>query len=187
TVTANGEAAGDTATATFTGLTTYVYALPTDYAPGQTANLYAGGFTPGETVDFQITNLTTGTVYAPWSVADGSSTDLDAATNGNIQTGWLVPSDALGCTLQVTATGETSGLTVVNSFTDAPATKVGAVAVLHQNPLPVNAGSTAAFDLTITRKDQKNAGGNLTVDISVTNLPAGATYTGPTQEILGSK
>src|SRR6516164_3612287 len=45
TVTATGEAAGDSTTATFTGLTTYVYALPTDYAPGQTANLNAGGFT----------------------------------------------------------------------------------------------------------------------------------------------
>jgi hypothetical protein len=37
---------------------------PTDYAPGQTANILAGGFVLGETVDFQVTNLTNGHVYS---------------------------------------------------------------------------------------------------------------------------
>src|SRR5438105_4484911 len=53
TVTAAGELSLASAQTTFTGLTTWVYSLPTDYAPGQTANVYAGGFTVGENVDFQ--------------------------------------------------------------------------------------------------------------------------------------
>src|SRR5205823_1012787 len=75
----------------------------------------------GESVLFQITNVTTGNVYTPpWSVVDGSADDLDGATDGHIQTGWLVPQDALNTTLQVNAMGETSGLTAENTFTDAP-------------------------------------------------------------------
>ncbi len=38
------DSSGDTAQATFNGLTTWVYTLPTDYSPGQTANIFAGGF-----------------------------------------------------------------------------------------------------------------------------------------------
>src|SRR5436309_12989763 len=36
-----------------------------DYHPGTIATMTAGGFKPGETVDFQVVNVTRGHVYAP--------------------------------------------------------------------------------------------------------------------------
>ncbi len=118
--TANGLFAISSAQASFTGLTTWVYAQPTDYTPGETANLFAGGFQSGESVQFQVSNLTNDYVYTPpWSVVDGSVDDLDGATDGHIQTGWLVPEDALNTTLHVSAKGELSLLTAENTFTDS--------------------------------------------------------------------
>src|SRR5205085_2594375 len=64
-------------------------------------------------------NLTNGNQYLPpWSVTDGGAGDLDGAADGHIYTTWQVPQDAANSTLQVTATGETSGLTARNTFTD---------------------------------------------------------------------
>jgi hypothetical protein len=143
TATATGETSGSSAQASFSGLTTWVYALPHDYTPGQTANLYAGGFNIGETVDFQINNLTNGNVYTPWSVTDGSANDLDGATDGHIQTGWLVPDDAAGSRLQVTATGETSGLTAANTFTDGPSAPI----VTPPANQTADEGTPQSFDL----------------------------------------
>src|SRR5947209_3624310 len=78
TVTAAGASSCSSAQGTFTGLITWTYALPTDYVPGQTANVFAGGFQPGEAVPFQLSNLTNGNVYSPpWSVVDGGPDDLD--------------------------------------------------------------------------------------------------------------
>src|SRR2546430_17704797 len=55
----------------------------------------------------------------PWSVTDGGAGDLDGVADGNIQTTWLVPADALNSTLQLSAAGQTSALTAQNTFTDA--------------------------------------------------------------------
>jgi hypothetical protein len=101
------------------GAVPWVDVQPHDVAPGQFANILAGGFQVGETVDFQIKNLTNGNLYAPFSVTDGGASDLDGVANGNIQTVWQVPADALASQLQITATGEASGLTAQNWFTDA--------------------------------------------------------------------
>src|SRR5262249_10551100 len=65
--------------------------------------------------------------------------------------------------------------------------KVGAVAMLHQSPLPVTPGYSATYQLTITRGDQANSGGNLAVDLALSGLPSGATYLGPSQVVLTSK
>ena len=54
---------------------TWVDVRPKDVAPGQVATILAGGFQVGETVDFEIKNLTTGHDYAPFSVTDGGATD----------------------------------------------------------------------------------------------------------------
>jgi hypothetical protein len=88
-LTATGETSAATAQTSFAGLTTWVQALPTDYSPGQTANITAGGFSVGETVDFHITNISNCHVYPGWSITDGSSSDGDGATDGHIQTGWF--------------------------------------------------------------------------------------------------
>ncbi len=67
-VTAAGESSGASASASFTAPTTWVETIPTDFSPGQTASVFAGGFQGDETVDFQVTNETDGNVYPGWSV-----------------------------------------------------------------------------------------------------------------------
>ena len=163
-VTATGETSASSAQATFAGLTTWVYTLPTDYHPGQTANVFAGGFQVGEAVDFQITNLTDGNVYSPWSVTDGSSSDLDGATDGHIQTGWVVPQDALNSTLEVTATGEASGLTAQNTFTDAAAVDTDI------SPNFAAAGTSTTFSVLVENTTTDTTAPYKTIQVTV---PAG--------------
>src|SRR5205823_5651357 len=99
-VMASGESSHSTAQASFTGLTTWVMTNPTDYPPGQTAHIFAGGFQPGEAVRFQVSNQTNGNVYTPsWAVTDGGPDDLDGVADGHITTGWTVVSDAANSTL----------------------------------------------------------------------------------------
>jgi hypothetical protein len=104
---------------------TFIYTVawadvrPKDLAPGEVATILAGGFQVGETVDVQIKNLTNGHVYGPFSVVDGGAADLDGVADGNIQTSWTVPADALASKLQVTVTGESSGLSADAAFADA--------------------------------------------------------------------
>src|SRR5207249_2694912 len=70
----------------------------------------------------------------PWQVLDGDTSfatpfkddsgtwhyaDLDGHVDGNIQTTWYVESQYAGASLELTATGQTSGLTAQTTFTDA--------------------------------------------------------------------
>jgi VCBS repeat-containing protein len=162
-LTATGETSGEVAQASFGGLTTWVEALPTDYAPGQTANILAGGFQVGEAVDFQVTNLTNGHVYSGWSVTDGSAGDGDGATDGHIQTGWLVPGDAANSLLQLTATGETSALTAQNTFTDT--TSFVALVVGSQSGTPT-AGTAGTATYNVSVGFSSNGSGSDTVTLS---------------------
>src|SRR5258706_13388156 len=95
-----------------------------DYAPGSTAIITGTGFQAGETVTLQVLHYptccddATDPSHLPWTVvADGS---------GNVNSTWLVPGDAdeLGATLQLTAVGQTSGLTASKVFTDATQTQI---------------------------------------------------------------
>jgi hypothetical protein len=92
-----------------------------DYPPGSTVQISGSGFQPGETVQLQVVNLTnpsdTGAEHDPWQVT--------ADASRNFQTTWFVTSDEAGATLQLTATGLTSGLTAQTTFTDATKTWVG--------------------------------------------------------------
>src|SRR5438874_1123123 len=89
-----------------------------DYAPGSTAYITGSGFLAGETVQLQVLHTTTpnddatSPAHQPWQVT--------ADANGNFQTTWLVPpdEDELGATLEVTATGQFSGLKAQTRFTD---------------------------------------------------------------------
>src|SRR5207237_1035559 len=129
TTTATGATSGSASTS-FNGLTTWVLVNPNDYVPGQDAQIYSGGFRPGETVDFAVSNLTNGNSYTPpWSVTDGGQGDLDGVADGHIHTTWNVVQDALNSRLKVTAIGETSGLTAQNTFTDANSPNTTNVAV----------------------------------------------------------
>ncbi|HZP83921.1 MAG TPA: Ig-like domain-containing protein, partial [Chthonomonadaceae bacterium] len=87
-----------------------------DYAPGDTVYITGSGFQPGETVTLQVVH-TDGTVeggagHDPWNVtADG---------DGNIASTWYVdPDDSLGSTLQLTATGASSGCVATATLTDS--------------------------------------------------------------------
>src|SRR2546425_7376013 len=86
-----------------------------DYPPFSYVDITGTGFMPGETVINQIVQIAgpnPGTTYDPWEVV--------ADTNGNYVTTWLVFSDDLiGATLQLTATGEWSGLSAQTKFSDA--------------------------------------------------------------------
>ena len=92
-----------------------------DYLPGNTVQISGSGFTPGETVQLQVLNLTdpddNGPEHQPWQVA--------ADANGNVATTWYVTPDELGMTLQLTATGLTSGLMAQATFTDGSDTWIG--------------------------------------------------------------
>jgi hypothetical protein len=96
-----------------------------DYAPGSTAYFKAEGFLPGETLQFQVLHIdgtaNTGADNQPWLVTDGGVGDLDGMVNGSVSTSWFVGSDNIGSTLEVIATGLTSGLTTEATFTDSNA------------------------------------------------------------------
>src|SRR5947207_3510418 len=82
-----------------------------DYPPGSTVYITGSGFAAGETVQCQVLHSPTGgddatsPAHQPWT------TTADDA--GNISTTWGVPldEDELNATLQLTTTGQTSGLT----------------------------------------------------------------------------
>ena len=86
-----------------------------DYPPFSYVDITGTGFQPGEKIInwiLQIAGPNPGTSYDPWEVV--------ADTNGNYVTTWLVFSDDLvGATLQLTATGESSGLFAQTRFSDS--------------------------------------------------------------------
>src|SRR5438552_3757099 len=89
-----------------------------DYPPGGTVYITGAGFAPGETVTNQVLHIpdigdnNTSPAHQPWTVT--------ADADGNFSTTWDVPfdEDELGATLQLTATGQTSGVTAQTTFTD---------------------------------------------------------------------
>ena len=89
-----------------------------DYPPGSTATINGSGFQPGETVELQglRTDLpeNSGPEHVPWLVTNGAS--------GNFTTTWYVTLAEAGATLQLTATGVSSGLSAQWTFSDASIT-----------------------------------------------------------------
>src|SRR5437016_2854950 len=89
-----------------------------DYAPGSTAYITGSGFLAGETVQLQVLHTTTpnddatSPAHQPWQVS--------ADTQGNFASTWYVPADQdeLGATLELTATGLSSGRVAQTTFTD---------------------------------------------------------------------
>src|SRR5947209_2645154 len=108
-----------------------------DYVPGSTAIINGSGFQPGEMVQLQVVRTDGQPDYPggnlPWQVKDGDASfttpykdasgvwhypDLDGQADGKIQTTWFVESQYEGASLQLTATGQTSGETAQATFTD---------------------------------------------------------------------
>jgi len=86
-----------------------------DYQPDTTATIDGSGFLSGETVELQVLNLTTptdvGAEHDPWTT--------NADVNGNFETTWYVTADETNQTLELTATGLTSGMVAQRVFTDS--------------------------------------------------------------------
>jgi hypothetical protein len=84
-----------------------------DYAPNSSALLWGSGFTPYESVNLVVVNLTHPAnitdLNIPWTVS--------ADANGKIVTTWTV-CNCPGDSLQATAMGGTSALSAVAKFTD---------------------------------------------------------------------
>src|SRR5437867_3168238 len=82
-----------------------------DYPPGSIVYITGAGFAPGEIVTNQVLHVpdtgdnNTSPAHDPWTVT--------ADTDGNFSTTWYIPldEDELNATLQLTATGQSSGLT----------------------------------------------------------------------------
>lgn len=129
---------------------------PKDVAPGQVVTIVAGGFQTGEVVDVQVKNLTTGQVYAPFSVTDGGAGDLDGAADGNVQTVWVVPASALASKLQVTLTGEDTGLSAEAQFSDA----LNTTTTVTSSQNPSGAGKSVTLTATVTTPSAANVGAN---------------------------
>jgi len=96
----------------------FVHTDQQDYAPGSTVYITGSGFTANETVTLQVLHVGDGddeisAAHQPWTIT--------ADAGGNINATWLVPADEdeVGATLQLTATGQTSGLVAQTTFTDA--------------------------------------------------------------------
>ncbi len=105
-----------------------------DYPPGDNVIITGIDFNTSETVTVRITHLDGGTPatsdYDPW--------DVIANSFGNFETIWVVPEDAVGETLLVTATGLTSGLIATTTFTDATTL----LYLTYDNPICTSATST---------------------------------------------
>src|SRR4029077_9368330 len=86
-----------------------------DYPPYSYVYITGDGFTPNETVDMLVVELLPiQQSFEPWWVT--------ADENGHFETSWYIFTDELiGATMQVTATGESSGFSASATFTDAPA------------------------------------------------------------------
>ncbi|MDB6018143.1 MAG: hypothetical protein JWR19_2632 [Pedosphaera sp.] len=85
-----------------------------DYAPGSTATISGSGFQAGEVVQLQVLRTDIpdpdGPEHQPWQVT--------ADENGNFEATWYVTPDEAGASLELTATGLTSGLVAQADFTD---------------------------------------------------------------------
>src|SRR5207245_7052654 len=104
-----------------------------DYPPGGTVYITGAGFQAGETVTNQVLHIpdtgdnNTSPAHQPWTVT--------ADDAGNFSTTWDVPfdQDELGATLQLTATGQSSGLAAQATFTDSASLTLNAA-----NPVTIS-------------------------------------------------
>ncbi|MFM2367895.1 MAG: hypothetical protein RL619_191, partial [Bacteroidota bacterium] len=137
-----------------------------DYPPGATVIITGSGFQPNENVTLQVihtlTNGDTDTsaAHIPWIIT--------ADTSGNISSVWIVPfdEDELGAILLLTADGQSSGIHVEWTFTDANTSL--------SNPSPTTAvyGSVISFSSILT---QSGANGTCGLCVGNNNPIAGRT------------
>ncbi|HKY70983.1 MAG TPA: Ig-like domain repeat protein [Nitrospira sp.] len=119
-------------------------------------------------------------------MADWIRPDNDLTVNGSISTTWFVEDQYLGASLQVSATGQTSGAVATAQFTDSP--RLGTVTVGTQNGSVVQGvDGSATFTYSVSRGTTTSGSVTTTIGISgtstadaagATSLPAGITASG---------
>src|SRR6185503_13106067 len=136
-----------------------------DYPPYSVVYITGAGFQAGETVSNQVVQIAgpdAGAAYEPWGVV--------ADTNGGFETEWLVFSDELlNTTLELTATGQSSGLIAKTTFADSIGGPSVAFPVNNTtyNTSSYNAGnSTAGGDIGGT-VNYDNGSLNRTISVSI--------------------
>ncbi|HZT82877.1 MAG TPA: hypothetical protein VFA26_21780, partial [Gemmataceae bacterium] len=150
-------------------LSAAVWTNQSDYAPGSTAIIQGSGFQVGEAIRLEVLR-SDGTPQGgsdnPWTITDGGQGDLDGVADGKFTTSWYVdPTYATNQTLNVTATGLTSGEAASATFTDAAVTislTGGDVGSSTSDGVTSHNGSSAALSLTFSGTCQ---GGNRTIQL----------------------
>ena len=132
-----------------------------DYPPESTATITGSRFQAGEQVQLQVLRTdideNSGDEHLPWQVTAGA--------DGSFQTTWFVTADEAGATLQLTATGLTSGSVAQTTFTDDAHDGHGTMTVL---PTSVTAGSTGNSIVFSFREDsQQNWPNSSIVTVSI--------------------
>ncbi|MFN0054934.1 MAG: YDG domain-containing protein [Planctomycetales bacterium] len=151
-----------------------------DYAPGQTAVVQGGGFTPGETIALQVLHAdgahSADASHQPWFVQDGGPGDLDGTANGQFQTSWYVGTGERNASLVLTASGETSQEMASTTFTDAP--QLGSVTLGAQTgTLTYGTAGSVTYLVTVNRGSGGGSTGAFVADLSMTtSLPSGASF-----------
>ena len=167
-----------------------------DYAPGSTAIITTTtdgsadhNFQLGETIQFQVSRTDGIADHAPgnlpWIVTDGSSgfipyqnptgtwvfPDTDGQADGKIVTSWFVDSQYAHSTLELKATGLTSGEVATRAFTDS-----AIVISSNMNWSAITTGSGVGGAPTATDTIVVNNGFTLTMNVN--NAVAGAVTLG---------
>ncbi len=189
------DAAGNTSAASSTMAITIDTAPPAAPAMPDLADTSDTGGSQTDNITFVTTPLFTGTAAAnsTVSVFDGATLLGTTTADGSGNWSFLTPdvkalsSNSGGVVHTITAkatdaAGNVSAASPALTITVQDQFKIGGVAVTNQAPKPVNPGGIASYDLTLTRGDQKNSGGTLNIDLSVSwqgGVPAGVTILGP--------
>jgi hypothetical protein len=159
-------------------LSAWVVTDKPDYAPGQTAVIDAGGFAVGETVALQVVHHDGAHgddgAHQPWFVTDGGTGDLDGLADGDIHTSWYVGTGERGASLDLAATGLTSGEVATTHFTDvSPLDSVDVSA--QSGTLTYGTGGDATYTVTVNRDLAFVGAFDVVLDVTA-GLPSGATF-----------
>lgn len=158
-------AACGTALAAF-NVATVVTDMP-DYYPGDNVVISGTGWQAGETVSLTITQTSPATAEPP-TVLEAIADSLGTITNSDFR----VLENHLGAEFSLVAEGLSSGERAETTFTDSPL--ITTVSLSGQTPNPVQAGSIANYDFTVNRAPGAR---NFDVNLTVTGLPSGVTFT----------
>lgn len=139
-----------------------------DYPPGSIVTITGAGFTAGEKVMITFRER-------PFFDTPATTMAVADKTGGFVDTSFSPDSADLGVRFIATATGQSSGLRAVTTFTDAISINGNSLTAGAQSPGTVAAGGSVTFALTVAFNGNN---GSCTVGLSVTGgLPAGATAT----------